>query len=83
MGMNEREKQLAVLEGRTPDKIPFMPRLEIWYAARYLAGTLPPEYQGKRLKDIQDDLGLGATARTAVCTPSGSGASKSSNAGWD
>jgi hypothetical protein len=64
MGMNEREKQLAVLEGRTPDKIPFMPRLEIWYAARYLAGTLPPEYQGKRLKDIQDDLGLGATART-------------------
>jgi hypothetical protein len=64
MAMTEREKQLAVLEGRTPDKIPFMPRLEIWYTAQYLAGTLPPEYQGKRLKDIQDDVGVGASART-------------------
>ncbi|MCH8102290.1 MAG: hypothetical protein IIB28_03935 [Chloroflexi bacterium] len=62
--MTERERQIAILEGRSPDRIPWIPRMEIWYTAHRLAGTLPPEYQELRLSDIQKDLGIGASART-------------------
>ncbi len=62
--MTERERLLAILEGRSPDRIPWIPRMEIWYTAHRLAGTLPPEYENSRLSEIQHDLGLGATART-------------------
>lgn len=61
--MTNRERQLAILEGRPPDQIPWIPRLEIWYTGHYLAGTLPPEFQGMQLRDIQRALGVGATAR--------------------
>ena len=61
--MTEREKQLAALNGDSPDRIPWMPRLEIWYTARYLTGTLPPEFIGKPLGDIQKAMGVGKTAR--------------------
>ena len=63
MTMTEREKQLAALNGDSPDRIPWMPRLEIWYTARYLTGTLPPEFIGKPLGDIQKAMGVGKTAR--------------------
>jgi len=62
--MTPRERQLAALNGEHPDRVPWMPRLEIWYTAQYLAGTLPDEYKGKRLREVQDDLGVGASART-------------------
>lgn len=67
MSMTERELQLATLgagNGRKPDRIPWMPRLEIWYTAHYLAGTLPDEFKGMRLGDIQKTVGVGKTART-------------------
>ena len=41
-----------------------MPRLEIWYTAHYLAGTLPPEFAGMRLAEVQKALGVGKTARS-------------------
>lgn len=63
MTMTERERQLAVLNGKSPDRLPWMPRLEIWYTAHYLAGTLPDEFKGMRLREVQDVLGLGNTAR--------------------
>ena len=63
MTMSERERQLAVLNGQSPDRVPWMPRLEAWYQGRYLAGTLPPEFKGKRLGDIQVALGVGTSAR--------------------
>ncbi|MCH8103335.1 MAG: hypothetical protein IIB28_09320, partial [Chloroflexi bacterium] len=62
--MTERERQIAILEGRSPDRIPWIPRMAIWYTAHRLAGTLPPEYQELPLSDIQQDLGIGASART-------------------
>jgi uroporphyrinogen-III decarboxylase len=63
MSMTQRELQLATLTGGNPDRIPWMPRLEIWYTAHYLAGTLPPEFAGMRLGEIQKELGVGKTAR--------------------
>ena len=64
MVMTERERQLAVLNGDSPDRMSWMPRLEIWYTAHYLAGTLPDEFKGMRLREIQDVLGVGNSART-------------------
>ena len=55
---------LAILDGKSPDRIPWIPRLELWYTAHRLAGTLPPEYQNMRLADIQRDMRIGASART-------------------
>lgn len=65
MTMTERERQLAALNGEKPDRIPWMPRLEIWYTAHYLANTLPSEFAGMRLGEVQKALGLGKTARTS------------------
>ena len=70
MSMTERERQLAVLNGESPDRVPWMPRLELWYTAQYLAGTLPPEFKGKRLGDIQKALGVGSSARTGYVVTS-------------
>ncbi len=65
MTMTERERQLATVNGEKPDRISWMPRLEIWYTAHYLANTLPPEFAGMRLGEVQKALGLGKTARTS------------------
>ena len=62
--MTMRERQVAVLEGKPPDRIPWVPRLEIWYTAHRLAGTLPEKYQNMTLRQIQKDMGLGTTGRT-------------------
>jgi uroporphyrinogen-III decarboxylase len=62
--MTMRERQIAVLEGRPPDRIPWVPRLEIWYTAHRLAGTLPARYEHMTLRQIQKDLGVGTTGRT-------------------
>ena len=64
MTMTERERQLAALNGTSPDRIPWMPRLEVWDTAQYLAGTLPDEFAGMRLGEVQKEMGLGKTART-------------------
>ena len=62
--MTNRERLLAILDGKSPDQIPWIPRFELWYTAHRLAGTLPPEYQDMRLADIYRDLRLGNPART-------------------
>lgn len=62
--MTMRERQLAVLDGKPPDVIPWIPRLEIWYTAHRLAGTLPEGYRDLTLRQIQKELGVGAPART-------------------
>ena len=61
--MTDRERLLAIMDGRCPDRIPWIPRLEIWYEAQKRRGTLPQEYQGWTLRQIERDLGLGTPAR--------------------
>ncbi len=61
--MNQRERFEAVLTGRNPDRIPWIPRLQIWYEARRRLGTLPKKYQGWSLREIERDLGVGTPAR--------------------
>jgi hypothetical protein len=61
--MNHRERLLAILSGKPPDRIPWIPRLLVWYTAHRRAGTLPERYRGWSLRDIERDLGLGTPAR--------------------
>lgn len=61
--MNHRERMEAVLSGRPPDRIPWVPRLQLWYEAHRRMGTLPRRYQGLSLREIERDLGLGTPAR--------------------
>lgn len=61
--MTNRERLLATMEGRLPDRIPWIPRLRIWYDAHLRRGDLPERYQDAALSDIERDLGMGAPAR--------------------
>jgi len=54
---------LAIMSGAPPDRVPWVPRLGIWYAARKNAGTLPERYAGWSLRDIEIDLRMGSPAK--------------------
>jgi hypothetical protein len=61
--MTNRERLLAIMAGRSPDRIPWIPRLQIWYEAHKRRGTLPDRYKGWSLREIERDLGMGTPAR--------------------
>ena len=62
--MNNRERLLAILDRRPPDRIPWIPRLLLWYNARNLTHTMPAKWEGWSLREIERDLNLGTPART-------------------
>lgn len=62
--MTNRGRLLAILDGKPPDQIPWIPRLQIWYTARVTTGTMPPEYQDYSLRALERALGVGTPART-------------------
>jgi hypothetical protein len=61
--MTDRERLLAIMAGQSPDRIPWIPRLEIWYEAQKRRGTMPTRYEGWTLRQIEKDLGTGTPAR--------------------
>lgn len=61
--MNDRERILTLLAGGKPDMTPWIPRLEIWYRAQTMAGTLPERYRGMSLREVERALGCGTPAR--------------------
>lgn len=61
--MTNRERLLAILDGRPPDQIPWIPRLLVWHTARQKTGTMPPEYRGLNLRELEHALGVGTPAR--------------------
>lgn len=56
---NTRERVLAVLEGRKPDRLPFVDRMELWYRDRLREGGLDEKYAGLSLDDLHDTVGMG------------------------
>ena len=64
--MNNRERLLAILDHRSPDRIPWIPRLKLWYDARVLTGTMPPQWAGLSLRQVERALGLGTPAREGI-----------------
>jgi hypothetical protein len=43
-----------------------VPRLDIWYKSNMLKGTLPEKYKNSTLREIVNDLGLGAVQQSAI-----------------
>jgi len=61
--MTNRQRLLAILDGQSPDRIPWIPRLLIWHTAHSRLGTLPEHFEGKTLRQIERELGMGTPAR--------------------
>ena len=64
--MTNRERILAILAGQTPDRIPWIPRLGIWYEANLRRGTLPQPYRGRSLREVERDVFGGTAGRDGV-----------------
>jgi hypothetical protein len=63
MPMTNRERVLAVLDGKGPDRIPWIARLPLWYNARTIEGNMPARFQGKSLLEVSRILRTGNPAR--------------------
>ncbi|MBN1639963.1 MAG: hypothetical protein JXA09_01915 [Anaerolineae bacterium] len=61
--MSDRQRLLAIMAGQSPDQIPWIPRLAIWYEGQRQRGTLPDRYRGWSLREIERALGMGTPAR--------------------
>jgi len=57
--MTYREVIMRTIEGKPTDRLPFVPRLDLWYKANKMAGTLPEKYKNATLRDISDSLEVG------------------------
>ncbi len=57
--MNHRDLALAAMRGEAVDHIPFIARMDLWHSYHQKLGTLPSQYAGASLWDIQRDLGFG------------------------
>ena len=64
--MTNRERILTILDGGVPDRIPWIPRLQIWYEANRRQGTLPPRYREMTLREVERDVFGGTAARDGV-----------------
>lgn len=47
-----KQRMLAALRGQQVDRLPFVPRLELWYLANATSGTLPKQYVGYEMNEI-------------------------------
>ncbi len=61
--MTNRERLLAIMDGKSPDRIPWIPRLQLWHTAHLCQHTLPECFAGMSLRQIENRLGMGTPAR--------------------
>ena len=57
--MNERERALAVLSGKKPDRIPWYADLAYWIEYLNTDDMMPEKYKGEGLYQLSRDLGAG------------------------
>lgn len=57
--MSMRNRVLAILQGRKPDRIPFIDRMDFWYRGCLQQGKMPQEFKAKSLSQIHDSIGFG------------------------
>ena len=55
--MTHRERLLKIARGEMVDKIPFVPRIDLWHNAHELSGTLPEEHKGRSVEEIHRAMG--------------------------
>ena len=61
--MTDRTRILTILKGEMPDRIPWIPRISLWYNARIKTGTMPSRWRNLSLREVEENLGLGTPAR--------------------
>jgi len=61
--MTNRERILAVLDKKSPDRIPWIARLQLWYNARRTEGNMPARFRGMAMKEVARLLRTGNPAR--------------------
>jgi len=57
--VTHKERILTACRGQVPDRLPWAPRMDLWYKARAETGRLPEAYQDLSLRQLTDALGLG------------------------
>jgi len=50
--MTHKERILKAVKGEMPDRLPFAPRLDLWYSANLQSGTLPEKYKNSTPDEI-------------------------------
>ncbi len=50
--LTHKERILRTMRGQMVDRIPFVPRLDLWWIANNLGGTLPERHKGRKPDDI-------------------------------
>jgi methylmalonyl-CoA mutase cobalamin-binding domain/chain len=50
--VTHRTRVLAALRGEQVDRLPYVPRLDLWYLSNSTRGTLPPQHAGRAQNDI-------------------------------
>ena len=50
--ITQRERILSVIQGETVDRIPYVPRFDLWYNANKRAGTLPERHRHRSEDEI-------------------------------
>jgi hypothetical protein len=63
MPMTNRERVIAILDRKSPDRVPWIPRIQLWYDARQAEGTMPERFRGMTVRAIEHALRLGTPAR--------------------
>jgi hypothetical protein len=54
-----RQRALAVIQGKQPDRLPFITRLETWYKSHLRTETLPVEFREMSLPELHRSLNIG------------------------
>jgi hypothetical protein len=57
-----RERVLAIMTGKKPDRIPFIDRIDFWYQHHLYNGTMPDEYKELSEAEIYREVGIGQQA---------------------
>jgi methylmalonyl-CoA mutase cobalamin-binding domain/chain len=52
MTYTHKSRVLAALRGETVDRLPYVPRLDLWYLANWASGTLPRKYADAPMNEI-------------------------------
>ena len=64
--MMNRERILALLDGKSPDRIPWIGRIDQWYLQLKQEDRLPERFKGMGLREIAYALGTGHPARQGI-----------------
>jgi hypothetical protein len=61
--VTNRERILAVLDRKSPDRVPWIARLDLWHHARLVEGNMPARFRGMSAVEVGRVLRTGNPAR--------------------